>query len=1356
MSKRLIFKIVFVFALLCFSFLLADAHIRPDKDKNGSGSGSTVTSSRSSDCLEGREEIELDVNNIRARLRIGGDIWWDGDDGKYIAPRVEPGSGEREVSSIFAGGVWLGGQQLGGDIFVAASEYGTNGKDFYPGPLYDGNSGPDGETDQETCENWDKFFTVDGDDIDQFIGTFRASTEDFDCNSVPLSLLGWPAKGNRHFFDVHGFELPDNDAGLAGFRDVNDDGIYDPCDGDYPIIEIRKCPDTTYADNMIFWIYNDNGNTHNESEGLPIRMEVQAQAFGFATADEINDMTFYRYKMINRAIEPIDSFHFSMWIDPDLGCPDDDYIGCDTTESLMYVYNADPVDGISGTDCPVGGQNVPTYGTEVPILGVDYFEGPLDEDGNEIGMSSFMYYNRTGSGPAGTTDPNNPTEFFRYLTGTWQDGVPLTVGGDGKQNTGIPTRYAFYNPPNQTGGWSMCEENVPVGGDRRTLQTSGPFRLDPGANNFLIVGVVWVADYDYPCPALDRLLEADAVAQNLFDACFELTDGPDAPDIDIIELDQQLILVLTNDENSSNNYQESYEEKDLKAPSGVSDSLYRFEGYTVYQTFNNQRGDLSDPNYARLVANFDVSNGVTTLYNWEVLQNPLAEESELIYVPVLQVEGNDQGIRRTISVTQDLFATGDNDVLVNNKDYYFIAVAYAYNSYKEFELSPDSGEIRGQRFPYLRGRGNVGDASRGDAPYVGTPRPIVDVNMNSFYGEGTSVEMLSGIGISDRFVDITEETRLKMANGTFDGIISYEPGEAPIEVFVYNPLDVVDGDFELRFLDTNGNGEVDDADRWELENVGTGDIFPSTNVIGGFFEQIFRDLGISIALSNTPDFDDRSDRNLGVKRPIGSEIEYANENVEPWFGAVTYEIVETLQERDIPFPAFFSGNFDFVSTEVGEPDAKFDPDTEMDKIGTGEFVPFHIVNYRTSDGDGGQLSYITPQWTQNTIAMNMREQTTGGSYSFADLPNVDVVMTSDRDLWSRCIVVEGTTRIYTGQGWESEHGQRNWAIRDEASLLKDVDVNGRPQYDPTETGFSWFPGYAVNVETGERLNIFFSENSAYAAHNAFAVIDTNAFRLTGGDMMWNPTTDAIYPPLDNDPLNLSIFNVTAGCQHNIYVTSTPYDGCESFVDGLSSNFPPDNIDVLEQVQWTCIPLISPASPLLSYADGLIPDDVTIKLRVNNPFGTQDLGNNINNNFPVFRFSMEGKQANALDDEGISRALDNIRAVPNPYYAYSEYEVNEFSNIIKITNLPAECVVTIYSLDGKFIRQYNRNEARIATDKDSGIPETQYVPDIEWDLKNYQGIPVASGVYLIHIDAPGVGEKVIKWFGIGRQFDASGL
>jgi hypothetical protein len=99
--------------------------------------------------------------------------------------------------------------------------------------------------------------------------------------------------------------------------------------------------------------------------------------------------------------------------------------------------------------------------------------------------------------------------------------------------------------------------------DPRTVQATGPFRLDPGAINELIIGVVWVPDQVYPCPELGELRSADDLAQALFNNCFILPNGPDAPDLDWIELDRELIMVLSNDK-TSNNYQELYSERGLE------------------------------------------------------------------------------------------------------------------------------------------------------------------------------------------------------------------------------------------------------------------------------------------------------------------------------------------------------------------------------------------------------------------------------------------------------------------------------------------------------------------------------------------------------------------------------------------------------------------------------------------------------------------------------------------------------------------------------------------------------------------------------------------------------------------------
>ena len=91
-------------------------------------------------------------------------------------------------------------------------------------------------------------------------------------------------------------------------------------------------------------------------------------------------------------------------------------------------------------------------------------------------------------------------------------------------------------------------------------------------------------------------------------------------------------------------------------------------------------------------------------------------------------------------------------------------------------------------------------------------------------------------------------------------------------------------------------------------------------------------------------------------------------------------------------------------------------------------------------------------------------------------------------------------------------------------------------------------------------------------------------------------------------------------------------------------------------------------------------------------------------------------------------------------------------------MPSRADITIYTMDGKFIKQFRRDEIDpIKGGANPGITNGQGLPDVEWDLKNFKGIPIASGVYLIHVEAPELGEsRTLKWFGVNRKFDPSGL
>jgi len=837
----------------------------------------------------------------------------------------------------------------------------------------------------------------------------------------------------------------------------------------------------------------------------------------------------------------------------------------------------------------------------------------------------------------------------------------------------------------------------------------------------------------------------------------------------------------------TNNPNETYFEVDAFAPENLPDSVkaYVFEGYLIYQFAgpNVTISQRNDPERVRLIQQVDVNNGITEIFNWTPLDETPDFISETIWVPNQEVVGEDGGIRHTFQITQDAFASGGDTRLINHQKYYYSVLAYGYNSFEEFD--PDANT--GQRRPFIAGSGNIGDGQLDF--YTVLPRPITDETLNSAYGQGASITRLDGVGIGGNFVDITEETRERMfaageadkdleeeEPGSFDGVIDYVENAGPIEVQVYNPIEVRDGDYLVTFYDEDmTNDQLDEDVQWRLEDANSGDvIFESTQNISTFNDAVLADLGITVGIGQTPETGSLAEENNGA---VGFRADYSNDNAPEWFGAISDEERTMFEGDEFQFYNAVSNQvFDFIPTNVGEPLSSFDPFQGLTNIGDGSFFPFIMSDFRSRP----TFPYITPMWRQsgNIVASDISE-------NLSRLRNIDIVMTSDKSRWSRCVIVEMRTNEYdvfpTPEGEEAlaEGDRLQFQTRSALSVgREDADGDGLPDLDGDKTtntsgaeidrrGMGWFPGYAVDVETGERLNIFFGENSAYAAENGnlaaytgtqFDVNGNLSTRPTGRDMMFNPTNQG-FLPLASPTYQPTIYDAVAGGQHFIYVSDTRYDECEFLhrrLDPERQTNAFNAVTPLKNLLWTALPVLPEGQSMLSYRDGLVPNDAVLKVRVDNPFEVF-AGTNEFNGLPTYRFSLSGVESAELTEETTNDALNAINVVPNPYFAFSEYQGSVNESIVKITNLPAKCVVTIYSLDGKFIRRYNRDEIP-GTPQGSGIPSNQIIPDIEWDLKNNKGINISSGVYLIHVDATAIGwgERTLKWFGISRQFDASGL
>ncbi|MEZ4698121.1 MAG: hypothetical protein R2832_17015 [Rhodothermales bacterium] len=104
------------------------------------------------------------------------------------------------------------------------------------------------------------------------------------------------------------------------------------------------------------------------------------------------------------------------------------------------------------------------------------------------------------------------------------------------------------------------------------------------------------------------------------------------------------------------------------------------------------------------------------------------------------------------------------------------------------------------------------------------------------------------------------------------------------------------------------------------------------------------------------------------------------------------------------------------------------------------------------------------------------------------------------------------------------------------------------------------------------------------------------------------------------------------------------------------------------------------------------------------------------------------------------SLEDVGIVPNPYKGASDYEVVTEANLVRFTGMAERATVRVFTLSGALVTTMQ---------KDS--PERYF----EWDLTNEYGRKIGSGVYLVQIDVPGVGSRVLK-FGVVRRGGAAVL
>ena len=479
--------------------------------------------SQAAPCNPAVSRTTLETNNVRAHYMVTGPSLSEPNTQRGF--EVPKGSGKSAFSAL---SFWIGGIDAVGTLKVAAQTYrqaSTLGLGFWAGPL----NVDSATTSTGFCNLYDQIWRINANEVRNHRNNVGNAGY-----QVPANIANWPGNGEVAF----GY-----DPNLAPYHDVNTNGIYDPAQGDYPKF---------LGDEALWMVYNDKGNAAVANK-TPIGIEVQETIFAFNRSGPLSNAQFIEYKIINRSAIRLDSVFYGHFVDPALGNPNDDFIGCDVARGMGFVYNTDDDDeGLDG------------YGVQPPAAGLAVFRGPYSDlndgfDNNLNGQADELF---TGCDQQARTESmtmwnfmsfvNDPTVLgypttaehaYNYLTGRWKDGQRMVFGGDGYPGspgaTNIPARYQFpgnsdpngygiggsvTNPVSAPFNWTVPSgipggPNVPAA-SRRFVMSMGPGTLLPGAVNTYIVGALWArATSGGAQGSLTAMRNAKTQIQQAFDNC---------------------------------------------------------------------------------------------------------------------------------------------------------------------------------------------------------------------------------------------------------------------------------------------------------------------------------------------------------------------------------------------------------------------------------------------------------------------------------------------------------------------------------------------------------------------------------------------------------------------------------------------------------------------------------------------------------------------------------------------------------------------------------------------------------------------------------------------------------------------
>lgn len=471
----------------------------------------------------------------------------------------------------------------------------------------------------------------------------------------------------------------------APFIDRNGNGVYDPPPPfsdtftmDSLIAQGRDEPGVAGIDpnspaDQVIWTVNNNLSPNSDLfQTLSDGCEAQHTLWGYKRTGPLGQIVFRRVKIINKGGVDIgggqkgalylDSMYIALEADPDLGDFTEDIVGVDTTQSLVFIYNAFAKD-----------RQFSAFGIPPPAIGFDFLQGPRVPspgdsavfnlkrvyDAKNLPLTSFAYFS-SGSAiadpPTGVyegalrwkkmfrgfvPDPSTaPDRLYPFPPGVTPDKFPLS--GDPVAGTGFldgqGTQYSL------------------APGDRRIVLSSGPFQLAPGDTQELVVAYVGGLGADR-ISSVAVMKFNDRFAQNTYDALFQVPNAPAPPNVKVAELDEKVIIEWSSDQGRVKNTEQTI----------VNPGDFRFEGYNVYQ-FPSRSSLITE---ARRIATFDLESDPTVILDERFDQT----SGQVLKVPVQF--GTNSAVRRVFEFNRDYIR--DIEKLYNGQEYYIAVTAYSHS-----------------------------------------------------------------------------------------------------------------------------------------------------------------------------------------------------------------------------------------------------------------------------------------------------------------------------------------------------------------------------------------------------------------------------------------------------------------------------------------------------------------------------------------------------------------------------------------------------------------------------------------------------------------------------------------------------